>query len=243
MAKTQLITQHFGYLLAKCKDYLSLLSPIINWRWARGWEGAKPGQVSSADGGSISCHRTLCSAVKIWGEGKGEINGFMAFVLPSNHELSLYQCISLAFLLFLPSPTGEWNKQEAVWVFGSWPGSTNISFQEQLFLDVSGCQGKMTHQLPILQSLRCNLDILFWLTALLYLSIEKFSDRSSFQYCCCYCYVSWYIWRNGGQASYYFLTWGSKCKARALSHTSGPDAQSHRLWGDRRSPCDPTMGH
>lgn len=104
--------------------------------------------MSSADGGSISCHRTLCSAVKIWGEGKGEIIGFMASVLPSNHELSLYQSISLAFLLFLPSSTGEWNEQEAVWVFGSWPGSTNIAFQQQLFLDVSCCQGKMTHQLP-----------------------------------------------------------------------------------------------
>lgn len=95
------------------------------------------------------------------GRGEGGDNWVYGICLAKNYELSLYQSISLAFLLFLPSPTGEWNEQEAVWVFGSWPESTNISFQQQLFLDVSCCQGKMTHQLPILLSLRCNLDVLF----------------------------------------------------------------------------------
>lgn len=165
----------------------------------------------------------------------------MASVLPSNHELSLYQSISPAFLLFLPSSTGEWNEQEDVWVFGSWPGPTNIAFQQQLFLDVSCCQGGMTHQLPILLSLRCNLDILFWLIALLYLSIEKFSDRSSFQYCCCYCYVSWYSWKNEGQASYYFLTQGNKSKTRAslwvwCAESQIVGWQEEPLWSHHGSP-------
>lgn len=108
--------------------------------------------------------------VKIWGEGKREIIGFMASVLPSNHELSLYQSISFAFLLFVPSSTGWWNElEEAVWVFGSWPGSANIAFQQQLFLDVSCCQGKMTPQLPILLSLRCNLSSLDSLVCCIFL--------------------------------------------------------------------------
>ena len=74
---------------------------------------------------------TLCSAVTVQGKKeKGETFGFMAFVLPSNHELSLCQPMSLlAFVLFCPNPTGEGSEREAGWVFGCWPGSTNISFQ------------------------------------------------------------------------------------------------------------------
>jgi len=61
----------------------------VGRRWARGWEGTHPGQLTPTDRKDITHHMPFCSAIKTQGrEEEGGMFVVMMFVLPSK----CYEC-------------------------------------------------------------------------------------------------------------------------------------------------------